>query len=63
MEGTVSPARVCLYVCVGLQRQDVIEDYVNYGSRVYAPILREGRFFDKNAQRCAALRSILHPKP
>ena len=37
------------------QRQDVIEDYVNYGSRVYAPILREGRFFDKNAQRCAAV--------
>ena len=37
------------------QRQDVIEDYVNYGSRVYAPILREGRFFDKNAQRCATL--------
>ena len=44
-----------MYVCVGFQRQDVIEDYVNYGSRVYAPILREGRFFDKNAQRCAAV--------
>jgi hypothetical protein len=33
------------------RQRDVIDDYVNYSSRIYAPILREGRHIDKNAHR------------
>jgi hypothetical protein len=32
-----------------VQRRDIIEEYGNYGSRVYAPKARDGEFFDKES--------------
>jgi len=32
------------------ERRDIIEDYANFGSTVYAPITRDGLSLDKKSQ-------------
>ncbi|GCC24429.1 hypothetical protein chiPu_0002830 [Chiloscyllium punctatum] len=39
-----------------LERRNCIQDYANYGSQVYAPVSRNGRFPDQNAE-CFIVKS------